>query len=242
MTEAVGNSSAWTQLVHGAAAAVAAGALAAALAMGPACAQEGDATAASKDDKKNVSSWVKLCEKAPLKKGEDPKEICITHHERLDPGNGTIIVSAAVRTIEGVEKPRFLVTVPLGMALPPGMFARIDEEKEGFGLKYSFCLPHGCTAEVDATPELLKKFSEGKAITVATINAVGEQVGFQVPLNGFTQTYEGKPVDTAKFANARKELLMRIREQAIKRAQAAAEKKKAGAEGEANPEGEQQQQ
>ncbi len=195
---------------------------------------------AKKDEKKNVSSWVKLCEKAPLKKGEAPKEICITHHERLDPSNGTIIVSAAVRVIEGIEKPRFLVTVPLGMALPPGMFARIDDAKEGFGLKYSFCLPHGCTAEVDATPELLKKFNEGKTITVATINAVGEQVGFQVPLNGFTATYEGKPVDTAKFANARKELLIRIREQAIARAKATQAEQKKKAAGEAAPaEGEQ---
>jgi invasion protein IalB len=230
MTEAVGNSSAWARLAHGAASAIAAGALAVAFAAAPAAAQEGEASQ-DKDAKKNVSSWVKLCEKAPLKKGEDPKEICITHHERLDPSNGTIIVSAAVRSIEGIEKPRFLVTVPLGMALPPGMFARIDDAKEGFGLKYSFCLPHGCTAEVDATPELLKKFGEGKTVTVQTINAVGEQVGFQVPLNGFTQTFEGKPVDTAKFANARKELLIRIREQAIARAKAAAEKKKAAASG-----------
>jgi invasion protein IalB len=201
----------------------------------PAIAQDAakpaDAKAADAAGDEKKSAWVKLCEKAPVSKTEQ-KEVCITHHERLDPNNGLPIISAAIRSIEGSDKKRFLVTVPLGMAVPPGMQAKIDDMKDPVKLVYTFCLPNGCTAETEATPEIMDKMSTGKTLLVATINAVGEQIGFQVPLVGFKSTFDGKPVDTAKFANARKALLMRIRENMIKRAEAA---QKAGDAGAAAP-------
>lgn len=174
--------------------------------------------------KENVSSWVKLCEEVPISK-DVKKNVCITHHERLDPASGMPIVSAAIRVIEGQEKQRFMVTVPLGMALPAGMLAKFDQKEEAVPLKYSFCLPNGCTAETEATEEMLNNMFAGKMLIVAAINALGEQINFQVPLNGFKSTYEGKPVDTAKFANARKALLMSIREKAIERMKAEEAKK-----------------
>lgn len=188
-----------------------------------------DATAADatkkKDDKKKndkVSSWVKLCQEMEIKKGDPKKSVCIVHHERLDPNSGMTIVAAAVRTIEGVDKQAFMVTVPLGVALPPGMQIKVDDQKDPIALKYSHCLPNGCTAETEATKELLQKLMSGKVVNVATINAgAPEQILFQVPLNGFKQTYDGPPVDPAKFENARKQLLLSIREKMIERAKAA---------------------
>lgn len=178
------------------------------------------------------SSWVKLCEEAQISKTEK-KNVCITHHERLDPNNGLPIISAAVREVEGKDKKDFLITVPLGMALAPGMKAKVDEEKDTIELKYTFCLPNGCTAETEATPALVEQLAKGKMLIVVALSAVGEQMGFQVPLNGFKQTLDGKPVDTAKFANARKQLLMRIRENMIAKAkeqQKIVEQAKQGAE------------
>ena len=59
-------------------------------------------------DGKPQSAWVKLCEKSPLvkkdKDGKDVKEeknICLTHHERLDGNSGMVLVSAAIRQVEG---------------------------------------------------------------------------------------------------------------------------------------------
>jgi invasion protein IalB len=190
------------------------------LSAGASLAQDAPKEEAPAGDDSKKSAWVKLCEKAPVSKTEQ-KEVCITHHERLDPNNGLPIISAAVRSIEGQDKVRFLVTVPLGMAVPPGMQAKIDDMKEPVKLNYTFCLPNGCTAETEATPEIMEKLATGKVLLVATINAVGEQIGFQVPLQGFKQSFDGKPVDTAKFANARKQLLMRIRENMIARAKTA---------------------
>ncbi|HRQ28105.1 MAG TPA: invasion protein, partial [Hyphomicrobium sp.] len=76
------------------------------------------------------SAWVKLCEKSPLvrreKEGDEVKEvkeekdICLTHHERLDGNSGMVLVSAAIRQVEGSEHEHLMIMVPLGMAIPPG--------------------------------------------------------------------------------------------------------------------------
>ncbi len=84
------------------------------------------AAPATGGEKRNA--WVKLCEKAPIvKKGEDGKEIkeekniCLTHHERLDGNTGMVLVSAAIREVEGAPNRQLMMMVPFGMALPPGI-------------------------------------------------------------------------------------------------------------------------
>jgi invasion protein IalB len=120
------------------------------------------------------SAWVKLCEHASgVAKDKDGKEqkkdvnICLTHHERLDGNTGMVLVSAAIRQIEGQEKQHFMVMVPLGMLIQAGMRATIypkdlwekaqkneklekaDEAKlKGAKLAYTLCHPAGCTAEI----------------------------------------------------------------------------------------------
>ena len=116
---------------------------------------------------KPQSAWVKLCEKAPVAtKGPDGKEVksekslCLTHHERLDGNTGMVLVSAAIRTVEGSDKKSLMVMVPLGMAIPPGIRAavytkdqwaaaskgdKIDEKAlKPIELRYALCHPAGC--------------------------------------------------------------------------------------------------
>lgn len=242
---------------RGAAAMCAALGLAAILAGTPAVAQAPAAPAAkapaAKADGKDAaaaggskSAWVKLCEKAPFnhkdKDGKDVKEeknICLTHHERLDGTTGMVMVSAAIREIEGSDKKSMMVMVPLGMALPPGLRAavytkdqwakaakneKIDEKTlKPIALKFSLCHAAGCTAEVEATPEIVEQMKTGGGIMVIAMNAGAQPIGFPVPLDGFPEAYAGKPVDNKEYAKARGQLMAQIRE----RQQAALEKYKA---------------
>lgn len=177
--------------------------------------------------KKSISSWVKLCDKVKAAEGKNPQNICIVHHERLDPNSGAVVISAALRKIEGQEKQRFMVTVPLGMALSPGMQIKIDGDSAIIPLNYTFCLPNGCTAETEASPALVERLSGGKSIEVATINALGEQIGFEVPLTGFKQTLDGPPIDGIIFQKKRKAyiegILKKVRAKAAAQGSAAAE-------------------
>ncbi|CAN1721565.1 Invasion protein [Hyphomicrobium sp. 1Nfss2.1] len=200
--------------------------------------------AAAGADKK--SAWVKLCEKAPFnhkdKDGKDVKEeknICLTHHERLDGSTGMVMVSAAIREIEGADKKSLMIMVPLGMALPPGLRAavytkdqwakaakneKIDEKTlKPVALRFSLCHAAGCTAEVEATSEIVEQMKTGGGIMVIAMNAGAQPIGFPVPLDGFAEAYAGKPVDNKEYAKARGQLMAQIRE----RQQAALEKYKA---------------
>jgi len=181
------------------------------------------------------SAWVKLCEKAPIeKKGPDGKEVkeekslCLTHHERLDGNTGMVLVSAAIREVEGSEKKSLMIMVPLGMAIPPGVRAaiytkeqwaaaskneKIDEKAlKPIELKYALCHPAGCTAETEATPEILDQMSKGGGIMVLAMNAAAQPIGFPVPLDGYNEAAAGPPVDNKKYAEARSALMQQIRQ------------------------------
>jgi invasion protein IalB len=200
--------------------------------------------AAAGADKK--SAWVKLCEKAPFntkdkdgKEVKNEKNICLTHHERLDGNTGMVMVSAAIREVEGADKKSMMVMVPLGMALPPGLRAaiytkeqwaqaakneKIDEKAlKPLTLRYSLCHAAGCTAEVEATADLVEQMKTGGGIMVIAMNAGAQPIGFPVPLDGFVEAFAGKPVDNKEYAKARGQLMAQIRE----RQQAAIEKYKA---------------
>jgi invasion protein IalB len=179
------------------------------------------------------SAWVKLCEKATaVSKQKDGKEekkdvdICLTHHERLDGNTGMVLVSAAVRQVSGQDKQALMVMVPLGMMLQPGMRAtiypkdqwelvqkkeKVDESKlKPIQLAYTLCHPAGCTAETEATPELLKTLQTNAGMLVFAINAAGAPVVFPVPLAGFETSYAGPPIDTKQYSEARKSLMQQI--------------------------------
>lgn len=190
------------------------------------------------------TAWVKLCEKAPIfkkdKDGKDVKEeknLCLTHHERLDGNTGMVLVSAAIREVEGQDKLALMVMVPLGMAIPPGIRAAVytkeqwaaaaknekvdDKTLKPIELKYSLCHPAGCTAETEATKEIIDQMKTGGGIMVLAMNAAAQPIGFPVPLDGFTEAHAGPPVDNKKYAEARSALMKQIRDRQIALAQQA---------------------
>jgi len=207
----------------------------------PAAAKPAAAAPAASAEAGKQSAWVKLCEQAVQKvkdkdgkETENKKNICLTHHERLDGNSGMVIVSAALREIEGNDKKQFMIMVPLGMAIPPGLKAavytkdmwdkaakneKIDEAAlKPVDLKFSLCHPAGCTAEVEATKEMIDSMKAGGGIMVLALNAGAQPIGFPVPLEGFNEAFTGKPVNNEEYAKARGELMGRIREMQVERA------------------------
>jgi len=117
--------------------------------------------------------------------------------------------------------------VPLGMLLQPGLKAyiyskyqwelvqkneKVDETKlKTIKLGYTICHPAGCTAEIEATPELINDLRTSGGLVVFAINASSQPVGFQVPLVGFADAFAGPPVDNQKYGNMRQELRDKIK-------------------------------
>lgn len=200
----------------------------------------GAASLALAEDKKadagvNKRAWIKICDDVKVQKVTEkdkaakaaPKKICMTHHESLSARTGTPLVSAAVRSVEGQKGEKFLVTVPLGMALPAGVHIKIDD-KEPIKFKYSFCHVAGCVAETVMTDALLKDMKAGKKMVVATISIAGKPIGFPVPLSGFGKAHAGKAIDGQKYADARKKMMLEIRKRQIEMATKKAKEKETG--------------
>ncbi len=196
--------------------------------------------------------WVKLCEKAQVltkdKDGKDvpaEKGICLTHHERLDGNTGMVLVSAAIRQVEGAEKQHLMVMVPLGMALQPGLRAsvyskelwdkaqkneKVDDAKlSPMKLNFTLCHPAGCTAEIELTADILAQLKANAGLMVFSINGNGQVIAFPVPLSGFATAIDGKPADNALYMNERRKLM----EQIAQRQQVAFEEYKKQQEAEA---------
>lgn len=177
------------------------------------------------------NAWVKLCEEKPSVSPEGlavKHKICLTHHERLSAVNGMVLVSAAIRNIDGRPNEQLMILVPLGVALPPGLQVRVDDNKP-IPLKFTFCHVGGCAAEAPMTKELVEQFKKGEKMSVFALNHVGKTIGFPIPLAGFTKAYEGEPIDTKKYHEARKRLMQLIRKRQVelaKKAAAAEQKKK----------------
>jgi len=186
-----------------------------------ASAQDGDAAQQAPQ-----SAWVKICEQIPVQ-NEEKRQVCVTHHERLDAA-ARVLFSAAVRRVEGVETPRLMVQVPLTVQLKAGVGVQIDDIEPLVRLDYSLCHPGGCTAETDASAEMLAQLNNGKILKVAATDVNGRPFSFGVDLTGFTQSFEGDPVDSREYAEARARFRQRLVEQFRQRVQAAREQQQQG--------------
>ena len=193
-----------------------------------AAAKPGDAAAAPPS-----SSWVKLCEKGTaVTKDKDGKEVkqdhtvCLTHHERIDAQSGIVLVSAAVRQMDEGKDPQFMVMLPLGMAIVPGMQVGVypkdmwDKIQKGekvddtklvpIKVPFNLCHSAGCTGEIAATPEIIDSFRSNGGIIVYGLSGNGRPVAFPIPLNGFDAALTGAPASNEEYAKQRNGLMKQI--------------------------------
>lgn len=230
----------------------------------PAFAQ--DAKAPAKKDaapaKKNAAAakqeqnpWVKLCLEEPSiekdEKGEMKqvkRKACYTMTERLDINTGLILSAIKVRQVEG-GKNALILTVPLGMALSPGVRMlvytgdqwkkaikkeKVDEKKlKEVRMKYLSCDVQGCDAGVEATKELIDSLKSNAGVNILALNTQGRIFSSPMPLKGFTAALGGKPVDNKKYANARRQLMVQIQKRRQEKIRARQAKKELEKEGKA---------
>ena len=138
--------------------------------------------------KGDVSSWVKVCGKD---EESGAKTACLVKYEELDPRTGSVLLTAAVRTIDGEDGQQLIINVPSAytLVIPAGVQARIDEDKP-ISMQFGVCLPTGCQAQMALSEEMLQKIISGKKLIVAAVN-VQEDHGLSIPLLGFDKILDG---------------------------------------------------
>jgi invasion protein IalB len=158
--------------------------------------------------------WMKLCSTDPASK----KEVCLTARDvRTD--TGQTVASLALREIKGDAKRFFLIALPPGLLLQPGIRIAIDQKTPQPG-KFSICFQNACYAEVEAGAELVTNMKAGNNLAVQALNREAKPVVFAVSLVGFSKAYDGAPVDPKIAEQSQRRLndeLQRKAEEARKR-------------------------
>jgi invasion protein IalB len=152
--------------------------------------------------------WTKVCSKDP----QANKEICLISQD-LHADTGQFLASIAVREVQGEPKKQFIVAIPPGMQLQPGLRVVLDQQTP-LPAKYSICFPNACYGDMDIDADFIGKMKKGQALTVQTINQIGRTVNFTLVLKDFAKSYDGPAVDPKVIESQRQKLQEELQKKA----------------------------
>jgi invasion protein IalB len=147
------------------------------------------------------SPWTKFC-----LKGQEAgaQQVCFTGKDgRIE--SGMPVIAAVLIEPEGDQKKVLRVTLPLGMQLPPGTRAIVDQGQP-MTAPYIICFTNGCMADYEASAELIGKLKKGQGLAVQGINSQGQPISLVLPLLDFAKAYDGPPTDPKVFEEQQKKL------------------------------------
>jgi invasion protein IalB len=145
--------------------------------------------------------WTKLCQKT---QDATPHTVCVTGRDgRAE--SGMPVAAAMLIEPEGGKKV-LRITLPLGMALPPGTRAIVDQGQPMTG-PYVVCFANGCVSDYEASEELIDKMKKGQVLVLQGINGGGQAISLGIPLADFAKVHGGPPMDPKVFEEQQKKLM-----------------------------------
>jgi invasion protein IalB len=152
--------------------------------------------------------WTKICNTDPNAK----KEICLVSQE-IRAETGQFLASVAVREIQDDPKKLFIIAVPPGMQLQPGMRVVIDQQQP-LPARYSICFPNACYGDMEITADFINILKKGQGLTIQAINQVGRTVNFTLALKEFGKAYDGPSIDPKVVEEQQKKLQEELQKRA----------------------------
>lgn len=179
---------------------------------GPAAAAQARDWAPSTMPQLIYSPWAKFCGK---RNEPGAKEVCFTGMDARTEA-GQPVVAASLIEPEGGQGKFFRVTLPSPLQMQYGARLIIDKEPPISGA-FSTCFANSCTADYDATPELVSKLKKGRVLQIQATNLAAAAITFPLPLidssgNSFARANEGPATDPKVFQEQQKKLEQRERE------------------------------
>ncbi len=135
-------------------------------------------------DGKQFQDWILHCKVL----AEGKPEACEMHQDIVNQKN-TRVVLVIVGRVPNIESPGMLILMPLGIALPPGVFLKIDDgDRQRLELK--MCEKEGCRVEIVLKPDLLAQLKSGTKGTIIFYvydrQGKGQEVDIPISLLGFS--------------------------------------------------------
>ncbi|MCB1424862.1 MAG: invasion associated locus B family protein [Zhengella sp.] len=170
--------------------------------------------------------WFKLCQK------QKDSDVCNVQFIKAAKETGQLLVGISLIEISGKAQRRIMqITVPPMRILPPGIGLQIDGGKTA-KLEYVICPIQpspSCIAEAPLTDEIINSFKKGGELTITAVNFQNQPTPVKITLKGFTEAYDGEPIQQSDYEERQKKLQEEIakrQEEFQKKLQAEQEKAK----------------
>ena len=128
--------------------------------------------------------WIKECEKL---KDPDGKEIelCQISQTLTNTEINQPMLKVAAGYVPSKKDAVMIITLPLGVILPPGVQLTVGEGKAA-RVPITTCLPQGCQAGVQLDKEFTERLKKGTKLIVTFLGPDGKQINAPISLSGFT--------------------------------------------------------
>lgn len=126
-------------------------------------------------------SWRVSCETAP----DSQRRGCFIVQNLVLREGGQRVLQIAVGYVEDTPDPIALLSLPLGISLPPGASIQIDTH-EAKRIPIERCEPNGCRAGLKLSADVLASFRSGTRMSVTFYDAKREPIVVPLSLDGFS--------------------------------------------------------
>ncbi len=130
-------------------------------------------------DGATYGNWTVKCEQA-----DDAPDSCFIFQNLVLREGGQRVLQLAVGYVPAAVEPIALLSLPLGISLPPGVSISIDDgEATRFAIER--CEPNGCRAGLKLKAPLVAEISAGERILIKFFDAQREAIEVPLSLQGF---------------------------------------------------------
>ena len=137
---------------------------------------------AQAQDGQQFQDWAVRCEQNPQNAAQSG---CFILHQVINNQNNKPVMVMAIGYVRDGEPPVAIITVPLGVRLPPGVMIQIDQ-KPAENYSFERCLPDGCQIQVRMTDTQVTSFKSGNTGKVLVQDTGGQNRAIPFSLKGFT--------------------------------------------------------
>ena len=129
--------------------------------------------------------WGRKCE---TPKGLD-QELCFIFQNLSIKESGKRVMHITAGYLPKQDKPAMVFTLPLGVALRPGIRVKVDES-EPMNVGYNICLNTGCRAGMELTEKTITLLKQGSKVVITFVSPQGKGLNVPVSLKGFTDAFD----------------------------------------------------
>lgn len=127
-------------------------------------------------------NWLVSCEPD----SENGRQGCFIVQNLVLREGGQRVLQVAIGFVAGTPDPIALISLPLGISLPPGTTMQIDEG-ESKRIAIERCEPNGCRAGIKLSAEVIKNLISGEQLLITFYDAKREPIDVPLSLKGIEE-------------------------------------------------------